>query len=409
MNIGQNMAIRNIFNAILEYYFARRAQLKSRDEILKLQEAKLKKLIRNANKYEYYSNLKIDKFEDVEIINIQKFRDNFQKLNIYSIEKANAELNANAAQNGEKSFIKADISAGFSTGTSGENKGLFLTNSYERFAYLGQILGKLFKPNQFKKIKKIALCLRAPNSLYNAPFGMKIKFFPLTLKRGEIAQNIIDFNPDLLIAPTQILLEIAKSKPKIPNLKYCFYGAEAMNVFEAKYINDAIKILPKPLYQATEGFLAAPCKNGKLHLNEDNIFFEFEEVKPQYFRPIISDFKRNSQIILRLKLDDIVKFGECDCCSPFKVIDKIGRFQDIWQFDEKYLPFEIEDLISPNINPKNDWVLIASSKQIEIYTQNDEDYEVIKNKLEFLKIKTIKKQYEAELDFPKRRHIRWKE
>lgn len=403
------MGLRNIFFAIFEYFAALYNKTQNPKYIAKLQNKLKKNLIKNLNKYEFYKDYNSENFDEFEIIDIQKYRANFEKLNYYKITKDDAEIAANAILNGNKQYLKNDISAGFSTGTSAKQKGIFLTNSFERASYLGQILGKLFSPFELIKIKKIALCLRAESTLYNAQFGAKIKFFPLSTNREEIAKNIIDFAPDIIIAPCQILLSIAIIGKINANLQYCFYGAEAMNSFEAKFIETKIKIKPIPLYQATEGFLASPCKHGKLHLNEDNIFFEFEEICKDYYRPIISDLKRKSQIILRLKLDDIITFGHCECGSPFKVIDKIGRINDIWQYEEKYISFAIEDKIASHIPPQNDWVIIAKPNIIEAYTQNEDDFEIIKKQLEFLKINIINKKYNRQLDFPKRRHIRFME
>lgn len=394
------------FATLISYFNARKNLKKTRNEIEELKKKYLKNLHQFALKFPFYKN--IQNFDDFPPIDIKTFRENFEKLNCENITILDAQNAAQQSENGQKSELKNNLVAGFSTGTSGQNRGLFLTNEHERASYLGQILGKVFKPKEILKVRKIALCLRAGNSLYNMPKTIDFRFFPLSLEREEIAKNIAQFAPDILIAPTQILLAIAKGHYKWANLHKVFYGAEGMNPFERTFIHSRLGINPVPLYQATEGFLGAPCEKGNLHLNEDNIFFEFEDLKNGAYRPIISDFKRKSQAIIKLGLDDIIDFKNCDCGSGFKCVDHIGRKSDIWDFDKEYLPWEIENIIAPLINPEHDWILSASKENIEIYCEFENDYEIIENALSFLALKFIRKPYNRQLDFPKRRHIRWR-
>jgi len=300
---------------LISYFNARKNLKKTRIQIEELQKKYLKNLPHFALKFPFYKN--IQNFDDFPQIDIKTFRANFEELNCENITIIDAQNAAQQSENGQKSALKNDLVAGFSTGTSGQNRGLFLTNGYERASYLGQILGKVFKPLELLKVRKIALCLRAGNSLYNTPKAIDFRFFPLSLEREEIAKNIAHFAPDILIAPTQILLAIAKGHYKWANLSRVFYGAENMNSFERTFIHSRLGINPAPLYQATEGFLGAPCEKGNLHLNEDNIFFEFEDLKNGAYRPIISDFKRKSQAIIKLGLDDMIDFKNCDLWLRF--------------------------------------------------------------------------------------------
>ncbi len=394
---------------IFSYFNARANLKKTRQQIEEMQNKNLAKLPDFSQKFPFYQSKNIKKFDDFQKINIKTFRDNFEGFNCENLSLNDAQNAAIESEKGSKANLKNGLVAGFSTGTSGQNRGLFVTNEYERASYLGQILGKVFAPSQLLKIRKIALCLRAGNSLYNTPKAIDFRFFPLSLEREEIAKNIADFAPDILIAPTQILLEIAKADYKWSNLSKILYGAEGMNSIERTFIHSRIGIDPAPIYQATEGFLGAPCNKNNLHLNEDNIFFEFEDLKNGAFSPIISDYKRKTQAIIKLNLDDIISFKQCDCGSNFKSIEHIGRKSDIWHFDKIYFPWEIENLVAPHINPTNDWVIIGSKEEIEIYCEIEGDFEKIENALSFLERKFIRKPYNRQLDFPKRRHIRWRQ
>lgn len=393
---------------IFSYFNARVNLKKTRQQIVEMQNKNLEKLPSFSQKFPFYKNKNIKTFDDFQKINIKTFRDNFEGLNCEKLSLNDAQNAALESENGNKTNLKNGLVAGFSTGTSGQNRGLFVTNGNERASYIGQILGKVFAPTELLKIRKIALCLRAGNSLYNMPKKIDFRFFALSTDREEITKNIADFAPDVLIAPPQILLAIAKANYKWANLRKILYGAEGMNFFERTFIHSRIGIDPAPIYQATEGFLGAPCIKGNLHLNEDNIFFEFEDLKNGAFSPIISDYKRKTQAIIKLNLDDIISFKQCDCGSNYKSIENIGRKSDIWNFDKIYFPWQIENLIAPYINPANDWVIIGSKEEIEIYCEIESDFEKIENALSFLGRKFILKPYNRQLDFPKRRHIRWR-
>lgn len=90
-------------------------------------------------------------------------------------------------------------------------------------------------------------------------------------------------------------------------------------------------------YQCTEGFLGASCRMGMLHLNEDVVHIEKEYIDPstRRFVPIVTDFSRTSQPIVRYRLNDILTEaeGRCACGSPFTAIERIeGRCDDMLSF-----------------------------------------------------------------------------
>ena len=78
---------------------------------------------------------------------------------------------------------------------------------------------------------------------------------------------------------------------------------------------------------------------GTLHLNEDIVRIEREYLDRNRFVPIVTDFQRKAQTIIRYRLNDILveKESPCGCGSPFLALEKIeGREDDIFVFlDEK--------------------------------------------------------------------------
>ena len=69
-----------------------------------------------------------------------------------------------------------------------------------------------------------------------------------------------------------------------------------------------------------------------MHLNEDFIQFEKEWIDDNKFYPIITDFTRQTQPVVKYKLNDVLKIKEreCDCGSKLLAIEKIiGRDDDV--------------------------------------------------------------------------------
>lgn len=354
----------------------------------------------------FYKDIKAKSWKDLPIINIEKFRKDFDQFNFHEI---NIEIATKAAQG--KIDLPNSISAGFSTGTSGKERGIFLSTETERVQYIATILGKLFNPKELLEIRKIGLCLRSGNALYNSGLSKRIdfRFFQLELDKKSIAQQIIEFAPDILIAPTQILIEIAKS-PQKTHFKRVFYGAEAMNASEKKYIEAALGIVIRPIYQATEGFLGIGCEYGNLHLNEDIIAFEKKQLTDKRFIPIISDLHRNSQKVARLELDDILEIGECACKNRHQVIKpNIVRKKDVWKLDKIYFPDEIEKIIAEIIPAHEDYIVFGSPHIIEIALENAFAFDIVSKALEKFELPIRQIDYSPEMNFPKRRHIRWTE
>lgn len=85
------------------------------------------------------------------------------------------------------------------------------------------------------------------------------------------------------------------------------------------------------VYQATEGFLAASCAHGTLHLNEEFLHIEPQWIDEQRFTPLITDFTRSTQPIVRYRLDDVLVLRKepCPCGQPTRAIARIeGRRDD---------------------------------------------------------------------------------
>ena len=98
-------------------------------------------------------------------------------------------------------------------------------------------------------------------------------------------------------------------------------------------IENTFQLKISEVYQCTEGFLAAPCKHGTLHFNEDFLMIEKKYIDQEQtkFHPIITDLLRKTQPIVRYELNDIISEKKnCPCGSKHIGINQIeGRSDDI--------------------------------------------------------------------------------
>lgn len=231
------------------------------------------------------------------------------------------------------------ITVGLSSGTSG-SRGLFLVSPAERYAWAGNLLAKIL-PGNLLEPHRAALCFRANSNLYRSVSSQRFKFgfFDLLEPLDTVALQLENFQPTLLVAPPALLRLLAEQK-RSGHLQIqparIFSVAEVLEPEERIFIERQFGQSLHEIYQATEGFLAATCAHGTLHLNEDLVVVhkEWLDRAQRKFTPVITDFRRTTQPILRYQLNDILTEREtpCPCGSIFTGLEKIeGRCDDLLQ------------------------------------------------------------------------------
>lgn len=230
-----------------------------------------------------------------------------------------------------------DITIGLSSGTSGKQS-VFLASKKERLKWAGLILAKAL-PN-FKP-QKIAFFLRANSNLYtslNSGKYLQFKFFDLTDDFELNLKKLNSFQPTILSAPASVLQYIAQAQ-ELRNIEInprkILSVAEVLEPNIESYIESVFKQKLHQVYQCTEGFLGITNhSNGKFYLNEEYIHIEKEWIdkKSGRFIPIITDFTRTTQPIVRYRLDDILIEDFSDK-RPFTCLKSIeGRADDVLYF-----------------------------------------------------------------------------
>jgi len=376
---------------ILCFFKVKLRRFQSREELEKWQQKQLKRLFKTTLKKSPYYKLFLHlPFKQWTVMNKKMHMKNFNSINTcnLNIDKAlDIAIKSEKDRNFKPSYN--GYSVGLSSGTSG-SRGLFANSELEQAEWAGTIFAKLL-PLSLKK-QRIAFFLRANNNLYQTLDNRRVKFkyFDLLIPMSEHLTILKDYQPTILIAPAQVLVYLSKIKLLIRdqntfNPSMIISVAEVLSEQDQNFIEETFTTKVDQVYQCTEGFLAHTCEQGNLHLNEDLVYFEKEyidniqptDAQSKRFVPIITDFRRQTQPIIRYRLDDILieNTQPCACGSIFTRIDKIeGRCDDIL-----WLNNDLKELVP--IYP--DFVrnsIISSDAEIE-------DYQVVQYEQAKLRIK----------------------
>jgi putative adenylate-forming enzyme len=327
---------------ILFYYFKfkwQRKRLFSKEGLGKSRQKLIKRWRQNLLQSLYYQPFKNQPLANFPIITKTEFMDNFDHINTVKItQKSALDIALQAEKTRNFSSMINGITIGLSSGTTG-NKGIFLANEKERAMWVAAILDRVIGLELRKR--KVAFFLRANSNLYESVGSslLQFRFFDIKAEMSKNADDLIQFQPHIMVAQPSVLREIAAEyvQRKITNLpEKVISVAEVLEPEDKRFFEQVFQQKIHQVYQCTEGFLAATCEQGNLHFNEDFLIIEkhYLDVNKKRFHPIITDLKRFSQPIIRYELNDIIHEGEpCKCGRKSMTIDKIeGRSDDVFRF-----------------------------------------------------------------------------
>lgn len=233
-------------------------------------------------------------------------------------------------------------SFGLSSGTTGA-PGVFITTPAERARWAGNILGKYIPPHKLPSLR-VALFLKHNNRLYAGVRGLR--YYGLTPPYPDL----LSWQPSVLVGPPSVLLQL----PDALRPHTVLAGAEPLFPRDRQTLTQKFNVAPRGLYQAREGFLAYGCSQGRCHLNEDLLEFQFQPFRhdPRRVLPRITDFVRQTQPQANQRVDDVLLLSPspCPCGSPFTAIDAVeGRLQDLMLFKNRppKFPLELDPLLPP--------------------------------------------------------------
>ena len=321
---------------ILWYYwrtkhltFKNRAALQTY-QLKQLQKFKQRVLTRSP----YFSQFIQQPFETWPLMNKKIMMENFDQMNTEHLTcHSLLALAQQSEQQRDFSAKMGKFSVGLSSGTSGQ-RGLFVVSPKEQQMWAGVILAKMLPRGLLTK-ERVALFLRADNHLYHSTNSHRLtfRFYGLYDNFQQQLESLNDYQPTIIVAPAQVLralaLEKLANKLKV-NPILVISAAEVLEEQDKALIKQAFQQVGE-VYQATEGFLAATCPMGTLHLNEEFLYIEPQWIDEDRFIPIITDFTRETQPIVRYQLDDILvrRSTPCPCGRQGMAITHIeGRCDD---------------------------------------------------------------------------------
>ena len=318
-------------------------RFKTRDQLERYQQTMLRKhldFLKTASPYfkERDTELDAQHLDGWPTMNKEVMMDHFDSMNTVGLDKETA-LERAVASEKSRDFSKqyAHISVGLSSGTSG-HRGLFVIGDKEREEWAGAVLAKSLPRGKLLG-HRIAFFLRADNSLYQTVASplLQFEYFDIYKDMSTHLRRLQKYQPTLLVAPPSVLIVIAEAIERgelklVPDKVISV--AEVLEPFDDRRFKEAFqqKVIHQ-IYQCTEGFLGSTCDRGTLHLNEDVAMFEKEYLDKKRFIPIVTDFKRQSQPIVRYRLNDVLveKDRPCRCGSVMTAIERIeGREGDVF-------------------------------------------------------------------------------
>ncbi|MDF2715812.1 MAG: adenylate cyclase [Paenibacillus sp.] len=331
---------------LLHYYLlTRHRSWSSRESLERWQEARIVRhlsRVRLASAFyrQHWGILPVTDWRTFPLIDKKLMMERFDELNTAGIRKEQALETALSAER-TRNFrpMLGDITVGLSSGTSG-SRGLFLVGPHERMAWAGAVLAKVL-PRSLLHGERVAFFLRADSNLYGTVRGgrLQFRFHDLLEPMDRHIATLEKDMPTMLVAPPSVLRLLAgaalNGRLRIHPHRIVSV-AEVLDPLDRLYIERAFGQTVHQIYQCTEGFLAATCRHGTLHLNEDIVCIqkEYIDAGQRKFVPVITDFSRFTQPIVRYRLNDLLteRSEPCSCGSPMTAIEAIeGRCDDLFE------------------------------------------------------------------------------
>lgn len=317
------------------YWRARRLGFTSRPALERFQTRQLQRFAsRVLAKSPYFRPYSVLPFHDWPLMDKALMMTQFDQMNTAGLQRDRLLACAQRGE-AERDFTPriGRFSVGLSSGTSGQ-RGVFVVSPQEQQIWAGGMLAKMLPDGLFAG-ERVALFLRADNNLYHSVDNrwLSLAFYDLFSPFLAQLPRLQEQAPTIIVAPAQVLraLALAVLNGQIQlNVKKVISVAEVLDDQDRQLLNTVFRDVGE-IYQATEGFLAATCSHGTLHLNEEFVHIEPQWLDEHRFTPLITDFTRRTQPIVRYRLDDVlVRQSEpCPCGQHSMAIARIeGRRDD---------------------------------------------------------------------------------
>jgi len=324
-----------LLRTLWHYFRIRRQHFTSREALEEYQQRQLKRFTRRVlAKSPWFSRYLDRPMASWPLMDKSLMMANFDQMNTQGLHSQPL-LDIALQSEKDRDFSRqvGKFSVGLSSGTSGK-RGLFVVSPEEQQLWAGGMLAKMLPDGLFAG-ERVALFLRANNNLYQSVNNrwLSLAYYDLFQPFSSHLQPLGKQAPTIIVAPAQVLRELAFSVQRGElrlQVKKVISVAEVLDSQDRLLLTKVFGEVGE-VYQATEGFLAATCRYGTLHLNEEFVHIEPQWLDEHRFTPIITDFTRKTQPIVRYRLDDVLVAREekCLCGNPARAISHIeGRWDD---------------------------------------------------------------------------------
>ena len=389
INVGLEWLIRGRRKA-----FASRAQLEEwqHHKVLRF----LKKTTRRSPALrQRFTGIEPERWRMIDPIGKTEMMATFDTLVTRPIDKRTAWETAVQAERDRVVGKFGSCSVGLSSGTSG-SRGLFVVAPAEKARWAGAMLGRVLGEERNGN-HRIALLLRANSGLYETLGSGRINFRYVDILQppDQWMNELSAYDPSIIAAPPSILRQLAEAQgnsPRALSPRKIYGVAEVMDEADRACVKHAWGVPPLQIYQATEGFLGISGDENRLILNEDLMVIEQEWIDKsrKLFAPVITDFSRVTQPIVRYRLDDVLEETDAGQWTPYRAVSRIhGRVTDLLRLKtrEGTLVRVTGDMVSRA-------VLTANTPPL--------DYEIIQEKSNELRVHVL---WPAELSVDSARNL----
>lgn len=291
---------------------------------------------------DHWAGHNLEDWRTLPTVDKQTMMDNFSTFTTRGISKESAlQVALQAERSRDFRPLLDGFTVGLSSGTSG-HRGLFIASPQEQAAWAGTILARTLYGLRPRRLR-VAFFLRSNNNLYEQVGKglLQFRYFDLMLPLVEAVDRLNALQPHILIGPPSLLSFLADER-QAGRLRIqperLISVAEVLEVQDQERLQAVFAVPVHQIYQCTEGFLAASCVKGTLHIQEDIVALQFEPMPGDSdgrVMPILTDLWRKTQPIIRYRLNDILQLDStpCPCGSPFHALRTIeGRNDDVCYF-----------------------------------------------------------------------------
>jgi putative adenylate-forming enzyme len=281
--------------------------------------------------------MSLEQFDGLPLLDKGIMMDRFDEWNTAGLSRE--ELLAFGRENDRtrsySAWFQGRFSVGLSSGTSGTS-GLALFSRAEVVRNTLRFLARTGLPRGLSS-HRILFALRTSSAGFGEVnrFGWFLKHVDYRLPLPQVIELINTLRLNILAGSPTYLGQLAEMASGIDHpIDVVVSYAEILEQPVRAALEKAFGTRVHQIYAGTEGYIAASCPHGTLHLNEDLLHIRLvprEGDTAARCHLIVSDINRLTQPILNYRLNDMVELDKapCACGSCFRAVRGVlGRADD---------------------------------------------------------------------------------